>query len=150
MKDMPFCESTGELAKIVNSSKKRVIAYEQSTIQYEQTYKLLKSNLLSLTVEFDRIDGSHNKDNILKKWIYSHLTVSWKHAMNVKVRTIGYLIDADIANSQGRAWSKINLSTIILQSKVPSVGIDRIITAIIAIYRPDLTSQQTSSGSYMP
>ena len=60
-----MCESTGELAKIANSGRKRIIACEQSTIQYEQIYKLLKSNLLSLTVGFDRIDRSHNKDNRL-------------------------------------------------------------------------------------
>ena len=60
-----ICESTGESAEIADSSRKGVIAYEQSTIQYEQTYKLLKSNILSLTVGFDQIDGSHNKDNIL-------------------------------------------------------------------------------------
>ena len=58
-----MCESTSESAEIANSSRKRVIAYEQSTIQYEQTYKLLKSKLLSLTVGFDWIDGSHDKDN---------------------------------------------------------------------------------------
>ena len=65
MKACHIYESTGESAEIADSSRKRVIAYEQSTIQYEQTYKLLKSNLLSLTVGFDQIDGSHNKDNRL-------------------------------------------------------------------------------------
>ena len=74
-----MCESTGESAEIADSSRKRVIAYEQLTIQYEQTYKLLKSNLLSLTVGFDRIDDSHNKDNRLNLQgirVYSCLTES--------------------------------------------------------------------------
>ena len=61
--------------------------------------------------------------------------------MSVKVQAIDYLADAGIANSQGHAWSKVSLPISILRSKVPSVGIDRIVTAIIAIYRPDLTSQ---------
>ena len=75
MKTCHICESTSESAEIDDSSRKRVIAYEQWTIQYEayeqwtiqyeQTYKLLKSNLLSLTVGFEWIDGSHNKDNRL-------------------------------------------------------------------------------------
>ena len=60
-----MCESTGESAKIADSSRKGVIAYEQLTIQYKHTYKLLKSNLSSLTVGFNQIDDSHNKDNIL-------------------------------------------------------------------------------------
>ena len=70
--------------------------------------------------------------------------------MNVIVLAIGYLVDAGIADSQGHAWLKANLPTSILRSKVPSMGIDRIVTAIIANYRPDLTSQQTSSRSYVP
>ena len=70
--------------------------------------------------------------------------------MNVKVRAIGCLADAGIADSQGHAWSKTNLPTSILRSNVSSVEIDRIVTVIIANYRPDLTSQQTSSRSDMP
>ena len=70
--------------------------------------------------------------------------------MSIKVQAIGYLADAGIANSYGHAWSGTNLPTSILQSKVPSVGIDRIVAAIIANYRPDLTSPQTSSRAYVP
>ena len=65
MKACHICENAGESAKRADSGRKWIIACEQSTIQYEQTYKLLKSNLSSLTVGFDRIDGSHNKDNRL-------------------------------------------------------------------------------------
>ena len=61
--------------------------------------------------------------------------------MSVKEQAIGYLADAGIANSQGHAWSKASLPTSILQSRVPSVGINWIVIAIIVIYRPDLTSQ---------
>ena len=70
--------------------------------------------------------------------------------MNVEIWAINYLADVGIANSQGHAWSKANLPASILRSKVPSVEIDRIVTAIIAKYRLDLTSQQTSSRSDMP
>ena len=76
---MLIYEGAGESAKRADSSRKRVTACEQSTIQYEQTYQLLKSNLSSLTVGFDRIDGSHNKDNrlnIQRIRVYSHLTES--------------------------------------------------------------------------
>ena len=74
-----MCESTNESAKRADSGRKMIMACEQSTIRYEQTYKLLKSNLSSLTVGFDRIDDSHNKDNRLNlssEQIYSHLTES--------------------------------------------------------------------------
>ena len=57
-----------------------------------------------------------------------------------KVHAISYLADAGIANSQGHAWSKANLPTSILRPKVLTVGIDRIVTAIIASYKPDSTS----------
>ena len=60
--------------------------------------------------------------------------------MNVKIKVIGYLADVGIANSQGHAWSKANLPTSILRFKVLTVGIDRIVTAIIASYRLDSTS----------
>ena len=70
--------------------------------------------------------------------------------MNVEIWAIDYLADVGIANSQGHAWSKANLPTSILRTRVPSVGIDRIVAAIIANRRPDLTNQQTSSKSYMP
>ena len=60
--------------------------------------------------------------------------------MSVKVQAIYYLDNADIANSQGHAWPKANLSTSILLLKVLTVGIERIVTAIIASYRPDSTS----------
>ena len=53
-----MCESTNKSAKRADSGRKR-------TIRYEQTYKLLKSNISSLIVGFDQIDGSHNKDNKL-------------------------------------------------------------------------------------
>ena len=65
MKAYHIYESAGESAKRAVSGRKRIIACEQSTIQYEQTYQLLKSNLSSLIVGFDRIDDSHNKDNRL-------------------------------------------------------------------------------------
>ena len=48
-----MCESIGESAKIADSGRKRITTCEQSTIQYEQIYILIKSNLLSLTVAFD-------------------------------------------------------------------------------------------------
>ena len=70
--------------------------------------------------------------------------------MNVKVRVIGYLADVGITNSQGHARSKTDLPTSILQSKVPSTGINWIVAAITANHRPDLTSQQTSSRAYVP
>ena len=60
--------------------------------------------------------------------------------MSIKVQVIGYLADAGIANSQGHAWSKANLPTSILRFKVLIVGIDRIVTAIIASYKSDSTS----------
>ena len=60
--------------------------------------------------------------------------------MSVKVQAIGYLADAGIANSQGHAFSKANIPTSILRSKVLTVGIDRIVAAIIVSYRLDSTS----------
>ena len=63
-----------------------------------------------------------------------------RHTIGIKAQAIGYLADAGIANNQGQTWSKANLPTIILLFKVLSVGIDQIITAIIASYRPDSTS----------
>ena len=60
--------------------------------------------------------------------------------MNVEIRAIGYLADVGIANSQGQAWSKANLPTSILRSRVLTVGVDRIDAAVIASYRPDSTS----------
>ena len=79
MKTCHICESTGESAKTVDSGRKGITACEQSTISHEQAYGLLRLNLQSLIVGFDRIDGSHNKDNRLNlqsKQIYSHLTKS--------------------------------------------------------------------------
>ena len=70
--------------------------------------------------------------------------------MSVKVQAMGYLANAGIANSQCHVWSKASLQTSILQSTVPSVGIDRIVTAIMVNYKLDLTSQQTSSRLYTP
>ena len=63
MKVCHIYESTGESAKIADSGRKGIAACEQSTDYHGQIYKLIKSNLLSLTVGFDRIDGSHDKDN---------------------------------------------------------------------------------------
>ena len=60
--------------------------------------------------------------------------------MNVKMRAIGYLADAGIANSQGHTWSKANLSASILRSRVLTVGVDRIDTSIIVSYGLDSTS----------
>ena len=56
-------ESTSESAEITNSGRKGTTACEQSTISHGQIYKLIRPNLLSLTVGFDWIDGSHDKDN---------------------------------------------------------------------------------------
>ena len=56
MRACHICESADESAKRADSGRKRIIACEQSTIRYEQTYKLLKSNLSSFTVGFDWID----------------------------------------------------------------------------------------------
>ena len=58
-----MCESTSESAEIADSGRKRTIVCEQSTILYGQIYKLIRPNLLSLTVGFGQIDGSHDKDN---------------------------------------------------------------------------------------
>ena len=52
-------------AKIADSSKSKLIICKHSIIKHEQIHKPIKSNLLSLTVGFDRIDDSHNKDNRL-------------------------------------------------------------------------------------
>ena len=69
MRACHICESADESAKRADSGRKRIIACEQSTIQHEQTYQLLKSNLSSLTVGFDRIDAAIIKitDSILKE-----------------------------------------------------------------------------------
>ena len=102
MKVCHIFESTGESAKIADSCRKGIIACEQSTVWYKQIYKLIRPNLLSLIVGFDRIDVSHDKDNksnLQSKQIYSHLTESWRHNVGVEVRSIGYLADAGIANS---------------------------------------------------
>ena len=56
-------ESTSESAEIAESGRKETKACEQPTISHGQIYKLIRPNLLSLTVGFDRIDGSHDKDN---------------------------------------------------------------------------------------
>ena len=63
MKTCHIYESTGESPKTVDSGRKGITICEQSTIQYGQIYKLIRPNLLSLIVGFDRIDDSHNKDN---------------------------------------------------------------------------------------
>ena len=65
MKVCHIYENADESAKRADLGRKRITACEQSTIQYEQTYQLLKSNISSLTVGFDQIDDSHNKDNKL-------------------------------------------------------------------------------------
>ena len=63
MKTCRICESTVELAKTTDSGRKGITVSEQSTIEYRRIYKLIKSNLLSLIVGFDRIDGSHDENN---------------------------------------------------------------------------------------
>ena len=66
-------------AKIVDSRGSKLITCRHSTINHRQVLKLIESNLLSLTVGFDQIDGSHNKDNGLnpqRVQIYSHLKES--------------------------------------------------------------------------
>ena len=52
-------------AKIADSNESKLITCKHSTIEHEQIRKSIKSNLLSLTVGFDQIDGSYNKDNKL-------------------------------------------------------------------------------------
>ena len=52
-------------AKIADSNESKLITCKHSTIEHEQIHKSIKSNLLSLTVGFDQIDGSYNKDNKL-------------------------------------------------------------------------------------
>ena len=47
-----MCESTSESAEIADLGRKGTT-----------TYELNRLNLLSLTVGFDQIDGSHDKDN---------------------------------------------------------------------------------------
>ena len=64
MKVYHICESTGKSAKTADSGRKGITTCEQSTIQYGQIYKLIRPNLLSLTVGFDQIDGSHDKEQI--------------------------------------------------------------------------------------
>ena len=51
-------ESTDESAKIADSGRKWITTCEQLTISYGQTYGLIRLNLLSLTVGFDRIDAA--------------------------------------------------------------------------------------------
>jgi len=50
-------------AKIADSGRKETTTCEQSTILRGQIYELIRPNLLSLTVGFDRIDDSHDNDN---------------------------------------------------------------------------------------
>ena len=75
MRACHICESADKSAKRADSGRKMIIACEQSTIQHEQTYQLLKSNLSSLTVGFDRIDAAIIKitDSILKENISTHI-----------------------------------------------------------------------------
>ena len=56
---------SGLSAKTADSSENKLITCKHSTIKHRQIHKPIGSNLLSLTVGFDRIDGSHNKDNRL-------------------------------------------------------------------------------------
>ena len=58
-----MCESTSESAEIADSGKKGTTMCEQSTIYHGHTYDLIRPNMLSLIVGFDRIDGSRDKDN---------------------------------------------------------------------------------------
>jgi hypothetical protein len=55
----------GLSAKVADSDESKLVTCKHSTIKYEQIHKPIKSNLLSLTVRFDPIDGNHNKDNRL-------------------------------------------------------------------------------------
>ena len=75
MRACHICESADESAKRADSGRKRIIACEQSTIQHEQTYQLLKSNLSSLKVGFNRIDAAIIKiiDSILKENRSTHI-----------------------------------------------------------------------------
>ena len=66
---------------------KRTTACEQSTISHEQAYGLLRLNLLSLTVGFDRIDAAVKKitNQTLKahRSTNAYLSESCKHAVGV-------------------------------------------------------------------
>ena len=53
-----MCESTNESAEIADSGRKGTTACEQSTISHGETYRLIRSNLLSLIAGFDRIDAA--------------------------------------------------------------------------------------------
>ena len=82
----------GLSAKIVDSDESKPVTCKHSTIKRGQIHKPIRSNLLSLTVGFNRIDGSHNKDNRLNLQrirVCSHSTESWKYVTIVKVRAIG-------------------------------------------------------------
>ena len=58
-----MCESSSGSAEIVDSGGKGTTVCEQSTIYHGHTYELIRPNMLSLIVGFDRIDGSRDKDN---------------------------------------------------------------------------------------
>ena len=55
----------GPLAKIDGSRVNRWISRDQSLIQYRWIYKLIKSNLSSLTKGVERVKNSYNNDNKL-------------------------------------------------------------------------------------
>ena len=71
-----MCESTSESAEIADSGRKGITACEQSTISHEQSYGLLRLNLLSQTVGFDRIDAAMNKPvNLLMFYFWIKLSM---------------------------------------------------------------------------
>ena len=72
-----MCESLSRSAKIADSGGKWTTTCKQSTISHGQIYELIRLNPLSLTVGFDQIDGSRDKDNksnLQSKQIHSYLT----------------------------------------------------------------------------
>ena len=63
----------GLSANIADFDESRLVTCKHPTIKYGLIHKPIKSNLLSLTVGFDRIDGSHNKDNRLNLQKYESI-----------------------------------------------------------------------------
>ena len=58
-----MCGRSSKSAEIADLGGKGTTTCEQSTISHGQTYELIRLNLLSLIVGFDRIDGGQDKDN---------------------------------------------------------------------------------------
>ena len=95
---------------------------------------LLVSTISTCPIEID-LDRPHI---LLVHRLFRHSAIVL--ALNDGLCFIGYLTDAGISYSQGHAWSKANIPTSILRSKVLTVGVDWIDTFIIASYGPNSTS----------